>query len=67
MRKPKNQECAYCRLDDCKHYGRVYADEEDDMIGDPWCYLANDALPDECYWPYDCIAREQLAEAEDYD
>ena len=62
MKKTKTH---FCRLDDCEYFGRVY-DDDDDICGCPWCHLANDTLPDECYWPFNCIALEQLAEAEEY-
>lgn len=63
MAKRRKNKCYLCRLDDCPHYERAYQ-SPDDLIGDPWCLLANEPLPDEENWPFNCIAREELAALE---
>lgn len=57
----------------CPYYTVLIEDDDScDVI--PWCLLADDALPDDCHWPFDCIVpnyREQMSnrdeEEDEYD
>lgn len=64
MPKKKRNKCHWCRLEDCPYFTRAYQDL-DDLIGEGWCELAGSPLPDEETYPFNCIAREELAELED--
>ena len=53
-----------CR--NCKFYTRLIEDD-DDFCGTPWCLLADDALPDDIFAPYDCIVPDLEEENEEGD
>lgn len=53
----------------CKFYTVLI--EDDDTCGTPWCLLADDALPDDIFRPFDCICpdlkerKERIEEIEE--
>lgn len=57
-----------CKLCKCKWY-TVLIEDDDDTCGTPWCLLADDALPDGCFWPFDCVAEleEENEEGDNYE
>ena len=47
----------------CKFYTILWEDD-DDTCGTPWCLLADDALPDEVFAPFECIVPDRDERAE---
>lgn len=51
--------CERCK---CKWY-TVLVEDDGDVCGTPWCLLADTALPDDCFWPFNCIVDKNEEEA----
>lgn len=52
-----------CSMRSCKFY-TVLIEDDDDNNGCPWCLLADTALPDDCFAPFDCIVPDRDERAE---
>lgn len=48
----------------CQYYTILIEDDED-VSGTPWCLLADDALPDEVFAPFECICPDRKERVEE--
>ena len=46
------------------HFYTVLIEDDDDCNCIPWCLLADEALPDECFAPFECIVPDRDERAE---
>jgi len=47
----------------CQYYTILIEDDED-VSGTPWCLLADDALPDDVFAPFECICPDRKEQIE---